>query len=142
MKLVVDVNVLISGSLWPGNPAQLIEAFLEGSATLCTSSAILTELEEVLQREKFRRRLENRGHLSTEFISLLRASALVVDGPGIPIPPGLRDPDDIHILTCACLSSAAGIVTGDADLLSMGSYGGVPIYTVRQMLDKLGISAA
>ena len=142
MKLVVDVNVLVSGSLWRGNPARLVDALLDGSATLCASGLVMAEFEEVIQRKKFQERLEQRSRGAREIISRFRAVALIVEGPVIPVPTALRDPDDVHVLACAIGACADAIVTGDNDLLSMATFEGIPILTVRQALEKLGISAA
>jgi len=45
------------------------------------------------------------------------------------------------VLACATGASADAIVTGDNDLLSMETFEGRPILTVRQALEKLGIPA-
>ncbi|HEV7925581.1 MAG TPA: putative toxin-antitoxin system toxin component, PIN family [Verrucomicrobiae bacterium] len=140
MKLVVDINVLVSGSLWRGNPSRLVDALLDGSATLCASAPVLAEFEEVIQRAKFRARLEQKGRSAQEIISRFRAAAQVVEGPSIPVPSTLRDPDDIHVLACAMGACADAIVTGDNDLLAMETFEGISILSVRQALDKLGIS--
>jgi uncharacterized protein len=100
----------------------------------------MAEFEEVIQREKFQRRLEQRGHTAQEIISRFRAAALTVAGPAIPMPSALRDPDDIHVLACATSICADAIVTGDNDLLSMETFEGIPILSVRQALEKLGLS--
>jgi uncharacterized protein len=142
VKLVVDINVLVSGSLWKGNPSRLVDALLDGSATLCVSAPVMAEFEEVIQREKFQRRLELRSQSAKEIISRFRAAALIVDGPAIPVPSASRDPDDIHVFACAAGTCADAIITGDNDLLSMEAFDGIPIMTVRQALEKLGISAA
>jgi putative PIN family toxin of toxin-antitoxin system len=115
VKLVVDINVLVSGSLWRGNPSRLVDALLDGSATLCASASVMAEFEEVLQRKKFQKRLERRGQSAREIISRFRAAALIVDVPAIPVPSALRDPDDIHVLACATGAGANAIVTGDND---------------------------
>jgi putative PIN family toxin of toxin-antitoxin system len=47
-----------------------------------------------------------------------------------------RDPKDDFILECAVLGKADLIVTGDNDLLSLGSYGDIDILTPRQYLDR------
>jgi putative PIN family toxin of toxin-antitoxin system len=141
VKLVVDINVLVSGSLWRGNPSRLVDALLDGSATLCASASVMAEFEEVLQRKKFQKRLERRGQSAREIISRFRAAALIVEVPAIPVPSALRDPDDIHVLACATGAGANAIVTGDNDLLSMKTFGGIPILTVRQALGELGIPA-
>lgn len=141
MKLVVDVNVLVSGSLWTGNPSRLVDALLDGSATLCTSRLIMEEFEEVLQRDKFQKRLVQNGLSAQEIVSRFQAAAMIVESPSIPVPPTLRDSDDIHVLACARSACANAIVTGDSDLLSMKAFEGIPILSVRQLLEKLGISA-
>jgi hypothetical protein len=141
VKFVVDINVLVSGLLWKGNPSRLVDALLDGSATLCASAAILAEFEEVIQREKFQKRLKHTGRSVPEIISRFRAVALIVESPDIPVPSTLRDTDDIHVLACAAGACADGIVTGDNDLLSMQTFERMPILSVRQALDKLGISA-
>ncbi|HEY1661563.1 MAG TPA: putative toxin-antitoxin system toxin component, PIN family [Verrucomicrobiae bacterium] len=140
MKLVVDINVLVSGSLWRGNSSRLVDALLDGVATLCVSPAILAEFEEVIQRDKFRKRIEERNRNAKEIVSLIRAAALIVEGRAIPIPSTLRDPDDVHVLSCAVDAAADAIITGDNDLLTMETFEGIPILTARQALEKLGIS--
>jgi putative PIN family toxin of toxin-antitoxin system len=140
VKLVVDVNVLVSGSLWKGNPSRLVDALLDGTATLCASTLVMAEFEEVIQREKFRGRLEQKGRSAEEIITRFRAAALIVEVSTIPAPSALRDPDDIHVFACALGACADAIITGDNDLLSMESFEGIPILSVRQALEKLGIS--
>jgi uncharacterized protein len=141
VKLVVDVNVPVSGSLWMGNPSRLVDALLDGVATLCVSPAILAEFDEVIRRDKFQKRIEERGRSAQEIISRFRAAALIVQGRDITVPPSLRDPDDVHVLSCALDANADAIITGDDDLLSMENFEGIPILTTRQALENLGISA-
>jgi putative PIN family toxin of toxin-antitoxin system len=142
VKLAVDINVLVSGTLWKGNPARLVDALLDGYATLCASAAMMTEFEEVIQREKFKERLEQSGRGAHEIISRFRSAALIVEAPAIAVPAALRDPDDIHVLACATAAHADAIVTGDEDLLSMNTFAGIPILAVRQALEMIGISPA
>jgi putative PIN family toxin of toxin-antitoxin system len=142
VKLVVDINVLVSGSLWRGNPSRLVDALLDGSAMLCASDPVLAEFEEVIQRAKFQKRLEQRGRTAREIIALFRLTAQIVQAPTIKVPAALRDPEDIHVLACAAAACADAIVTGDNDLLSMTTFQGTPILSVREALDKLGISPA
>jgi len=101
----------------------------------------MAEFEEVIQRQKFQRRLEQRGKSAREIISRFRATALIVEAPAVPPPSALRDPDDIHVLACAKAAWADAVVTGDMDLLTTETFEGIPILTVRQALEKLGISA-
>jgi predicted nucleic acid-binding protein len=65
---------------------------------------------------------------------------LIVESPAILLPAALRDPDDLHVLAYAIGASADVIVTGDNDLLLMKTFGSIPIRTVLQALEKLGIT--
>ena len=56
MRVVADTNVIVSGLLWHGPSRQLLNAARQGTVELFTSGALLAELEEVLQREKFIKR--------------------------------------------------------------------------------------
>ena len=96
----------------------------------------------MIQREKFQKRLEQTGKDARKIISRFRATAVIVEAPAIPVPSALRDPDDVHVLACARGACADAIVTGDKDLLTMATFECIPILTVRQALEKLGISAA
>jgi putative PIN family toxin of toxin-antitoxin system len=61
VKIIADTNTLVSGFLWEGPPARLVTAAMTGRIWLCSSTALLLELEEVLQRPKFAARLSVRG---------------------------------------------------------------------------------
>jgi predicted nucleic acid-binding protein len=48
-----------------------------------------------------------------------------------------EDPDDDRVLECAVAGEADYMVSGDRHLLKLGSYGGIPILTVRQFMDAV-----
>lgn len=47
------------------------------------------------------------------------------------------DPDDEIVLACAMQGQADLIVTGDQHLLALGTFRGIPIVTVRSLLERL-----
>ena len=53
MRLVLDTNVVVSALLWGGEPRLLLQAGREKRVELFTSTALLAELSEVLERPKF-----------------------------------------------------------------------------------------
>ena len=76
MKLVVDTNTIISGSLWLGPPARLVSAALSGQAQMFLSLPMLLELQETLQHPKFAPRLAGRGETPGTFAARFRAACL------------------------------------------------------------------
>jgi putative PIN family toxin of toxin-antitoxin system len=140
VKLVVDTNVLISGSLWHGPSARLISVAFGGGAQIFLSLSMLLEFRETLQQEKFGQRLVGRNETPDSLMIRLQTSCHEAIPTAIMPPAQLRDRDDLHVLACALAAEADAIVTGDKDLLTMKAYEGIPILTVQQALEKLGVS--
>jgi putative PIN family toxin of toxin-antitoxin system len=51
VRVVLDINIVVSGLLWKAAPRQVLDAAREQHITLYTSSVLLDELAEVLSRE-------------------------------------------------------------------------------------------
>jgi predicted nucleic acid-binding protein len=61
VRIVVDTNTLVSGSLWSGNPGRLLDAVKAGKLTLLQTPQLWVEFVEVLNRPKFVVRLQLLG---------------------------------------------------------------------------------
>jgi putative PIN family toxin of toxin-antitoxin system len=132
MRAVADTNTVVSGLLWRGAPWQVLDAARAGKVELFTSAALLAELEEVLEREKFARRLERAGVTARELVLGYAALARLVEP--VTLPPVIReDPDDDAVLACAVAAQAEAIVSGDGHLLNLKAYQRMPILTAAQL---------
>ena len=92
----------------------------------------LEEVAEILDRPKIARKYPISLTDRQAFLDLLRSEAIVLAderAPGV-----CRDPDDDYLLGCAAAGGVDYLVTGDADLLSVGRYRGVSIVDARQFL--------
>ena len=130
-RVVLDTNIYISALLFGGLPGSLLDLALLPAFTLVISSPILEELEEKLL-VKFKL---SAGDCVVIRAKLLRAAELVK--PNLILGVIGDDPDDNRVLECAVASRAHFIVSGDRHLLTLKSYAGIPILTVRQFLDGL-----
>ena len=139
MKLVIDTNTIISGSLWHGPPARLLLATLAGQAQMFLSLPMLLELRETLQQPRFAARLAASGESADTLAEKFRAASHEAIPLQILPPDGLRDDDDLH-LPCAASVGADAIVTGDKDLLVLRFFEGIPILDAAEALNRLGIS--
>jgi putative PIN family toxin of toxin-antitoxin system len=140
VKLVIDTNTIISGSLWHGPPARLISAALTGQVQMFLSLPMLLELRETLQRPRFAERLLASGESPDTLTERFRAACQEAIPARIMPPAGLHDPDDLHILACAAGVAADAIVTGDKDLLVLKSFDGIAIINAAEALKQLGLS--
>lgn len=126
MRLVLDTNVVVSGLLWDGPPAKLIDAAQTGALELFTSRVLLAELTRILRRAKFARMIAASG-ASLDDLVLGYADLATLNVPAPILPTVLHDPDDDHVLACAIAAQADLIVSGDTDLLTLKTFRDIPI---------------
>jgi uncharacterized protein len=131
VRAVIDTNVLIAGLLWRGPPHALLQHVRDGAASLISSPALSAELTEVLGRAKFAAILTRTSTSREESVAEVQRLAEVIDPPPLP-QPVCRDPDDDQVLALALAAKAELVVSGDADLLSLGSFEGMPIVAPAQ----------
>jgi uncharacterized protein len=119
-----------------GAPLRLLEMGVSGEVALFISDDILQETLRVL-RDKF--------SLSPE--ALARA-VHYIDACAVRVKSTRRidvvkeDPDDNRVLECAEASGSEFIVTGDSDLLRLGSYGATRIIPRPELAHVHGRSAS
>jgi putative PIN family toxin of toxin-antitoxin system len=136
VRAVIDTNVALSGLLWHGAPHALIEHARAGTVTLISSPALLAELAEVIQRSKFQAILARTNTNPERMLMELRQLAEIIDPPPLPTPVS-RDPDDDAVLALAVASQADLIVSGDADLLVLGTHAGIPIVDAASAIARI-----
>jgi putative PIN family toxin of toxin-antitoxin system len=137
MRIVVDTNTAISGLLWPGHPRRLIDLIRGRTHTLCLSLALLAELAEVIARPKFAQRLADAGLSASALVQDYSRLAEIVEPASLPQPVS-RDPDDDVVRATALAANALLIVSGDRDLLDLGSFSGIRILNAAEALRALG----
>src|SRR5271168_3954955 len=137
MRVVLDTNVVVSALIWGGKPMVLLEAAAEGNLRLFTSAALLAELREVLARPHLAAKLEQQSssvdRALTHYTGL--ANSVTPDATPRVVP---TDADDDHVIAAAVTARADFIVTGDSDLLTLGTHRGIAILTPAAALTRLG----
>ena len=130
MKVFLDTNVLASAAATRGLCADVLREVF-ASHELFISEQVLSELGRVL-RSKF----SVGQDLIDEFILLLEQDSVPVKSSPIP-GIELRDKDDLPIAGAAAAAGAEVLVSGDKELLDLGSVGSLEILTPRQFWEKL-----
>jgi putative PIN family toxin of toxin-antitoxin system len=131
VRIVADTSVLVSAIIFGGSPEDVLLLVRSGSVRLVISSATLDELRRVL-RIQFRFTDEAAFRAET----LLRAIADIVE-PEETVADISDDPEDNRVLAAATVGHTDFIVSGDRHLLRLTSFRGIPIVTVRRLLDYL-----
>jgi putative PIN family toxin of toxin-antitoxin system len=137
VRIVADTNTVLSGLLWQGSPRRLIDLARERALTLCTSTALLAELAEVIGRGKFAARVHDAGLAAADLVQdYVRLTEIVV--PASLTEPVSRDPDDDLVLATALGAEASLIVSGDHDLLVLGTFRDIRILAATDALAAIG----
>ncbi len=132
MRVVLDTNTLISAILFSGAASRLVPLWQSRRITVLLSKAILQEYLRALAYPKFR--------LSDQEIRELIEDQLLPFVETVQVKKRLRvvrrDPEDNKFLECAVAGRAEYLVTGDHDLLALGSYRGITILPAAEFLKQ------
>src|SRR5438093_9762016 len=130
VAVVFDTNILFSAAGWRGNPFRCVELARTRQISAVGCSVIMDDLVE---------KLVAKLHFTPEQAAETLADYLAFI-PLIPIPGILRavarDPDDDAVLECALAGGATFIITGDLDLLTLGTFQGVKILRASEFLRR------
>jgi uncharacterized protein len=137
----VDPNVLVSAAISAhGPPARILEAWRSGFFEMVVSYELLHELEAVLLRDRFRRKLTVSDVL--EYVLWLREQATLVVDPTVGLGGQVsRDPGDEYLVMLADGYRANYLVSGNRHLLDVVATGAVatPVVSPRQFMEELAL---
>lgn len=123
MRLVVDTNVLVSFAIRPSSTLDTLFDRIAADHVMLVSDATLTELHDVLARDKFRAYLS----ISTADEYVFWHESLAERVAVRSAVTACRDPRDDKFLALAIDGHAEVIVAGDKDLTALAVYQGIRI---------------
>lgn len=132
MIVVLDTNVLLSAVFFPGVCDMVL------AHCLLTPTVEVVLCEHILHEfvEHGTGKLNGSADRIEALVTELRRRCKIVEPA--PIPAHVcDDPDDLPVLGAAIASNAQCLVTGDKDLLAMGSYQGVALLSPRVFYDRI-----
>ena len=142
ISAALDANTIVSGMLViEGNPSSVLDAALDDAFRCVSSSIIIAEVVRTLSRDRVRRKYRVDQERLERVLRFLGSG--VVSVPVTAQVQGVAThPEDDLILATAISGNADYLVTGDRQLLALGSYGGVRIVTPRDFLAILDAESA
>lgn len=129
--VVFDTNILFSASGWRGKPFQCVQLARAGQVEAVTCPELLDELVEKLEL-KLGLSPERTAEAVADYLSFVRVVSIPKTLDAVP-----RDREDNAVLESAIEGGAEFIVSGDKDLLSLGSFRGIRIIRASEFLNLL-----
>ena len=129
-RVVFDTSTLVGVALKPGSVPHRAFGLALQQCEVCTSTATLAELDEVLARDKFDRYMPRTTRLALANLLRLHAHHVEVtaDDEAALLPP-CRDNKDNKFLALAKIAGADILVSSDDDLLTLHPWCGVQVLT-------------
>lgn len=132
IRVTLDSNIYLSALVFGGKPMQLLEMAVDGELEVAISDPIIEEV---------RRNLQTTFGWSDEHVAEAIGTMAAFTRRAIPteiIDAVPSDPDDNRVLECAVAAGSEIIVTGDSDLLRLGTYGSIRILKAAELLSAPG----
>ena len=128
LRVVLDSNVLVSAYVFGGKPEAVFRLIIAERIQGITSQVLISEFLDVLTK-KFGVSSSDAQDVKIELEETLE---LCYPKTTINI---VRDVDDNRVIEAAIEGQCDFIVTGDKDLLDLGTYKGIKIVTAGQFLE-------
>lgn len=136
MQAVIDTGVLVSGLIRSQSaPGAVLQAMAANQFVAVYTTEMVIELIDVLERAKFRDKYHIQPADIVVLVQLLQLRGQLVTP--IHAVVACRDPKDDKFLTAAVAGMADCIVSGDADLLVLSPFEGIPVLSPAAFLEHL-----
>ena len=134
ITVVLDTNVVISGTYWDGESFKILRLLDEGKIACIASIEILKEYHRGLENPDILEKVDE-YQVARRAGSIKLFQKMVILEPRIEIRRS-RDPDDNKFIEAAIEGKAHYIVSKDNDLLEIEEYDGIPILSPQKFLQK------
>ena len=129
IRAVLDTNVVVSALLFDGHPSRLTPFWQQRRLLPVISRPVLQEYLRVLAYPKFKLTSPEVRQAIDELLPYAEVAL-----PRKRLRVIRRDPADNKFLECATAGKAQYLVSGNADLLSLGSFQGIRTVSVADFL--------
>lgn len=134
-RVVLDTNVVLSALIFPrGRLGVLRGVWQSGGCQTIASSPTVRELVRALSYPKFRLSVDEQQELLADYLPFCKAVRMPARTPKLPV---CRDPADRPFLELAIVGKADYLVSGDQDLLSLGTVSRCPIVSAEKFLSVM-----
>ena len=134
IKIVCDINVLVSATYWSGQSNKILAMADKGNVTNILSHDIMTDYAETCNDDELMDKVE-RKKLNPLLTSQKITAMSILVHPKEKLKVIKDDPDDDKIIEAAVEGNADYIISYDNHLLKLKEYRGIKILTPKIFLN-------
>ena len=135
MKVVLDTNVLVSGTFWRGASSKILEMADRGELEIILSKELIDEYYSVINREEIMNKIANKNLILNKAVCKIIKESKIVE-PLEKLNIVTEDSDDNVILECAVEGNVNCIISQDNHLLKLKEFKGIKIITPEEFLRR------
>ena len=135
IRVVLDTNVLVSGTFWSGQSYQIINLIEKEKLIFVTSPAILEEYNAVMNYKEIKDKVDHHHERSQASLKLAQLGVLVYPTTNVKVVK--EDPSDDKFIDAALAGKADYIVSQDKHLLKIKEHNGIKIITPEEFLETI-----
>jgi putative PIN family toxin of toxin-antitoxin system len=131
-RVALDTNVLVSALLFSGEMGRIVAGWKDDTFVPVFTRGTFDEFRRVLAYPKFSLTVQEiEALIEDEVLPFCEVIEIEEEISGV-----CRDPADDKFLSCAAAAGAECLVSGDKDLLNLGSFRNIPIVSAAAFLRK------
>ena len=136
MKVVLDTNVLVSGTFWTGKSFEIIKKIDIREIELILSEEIIEEYHKIISSEEIIEKICDKNLIANQAMQKIIQDSIIVF-PTTKFNIIQDDFDDNKILECAFEGKADYVISQDKHLLDLKEFKGIKILTPDDFLKTL-----
>ncbi|MBI4143817.1 putative toxin-antitoxin system toxin component, PIN family [Candidatus Woesearchaeota archaeon] len=133
MRIVLDTNVLVSGTYWSGSSFRILKMAMNEEFSLIISEKILDEYKKILYSDELMAKTDEiqKARLSSTEVLLVNSERV---NPEYSFGIVTDDPDDDKFVYCAVEGKCDFLVSQDEHILKLKEYQRIRIVTPDEFL--------
>ena len=132
IRVVLDTNVLLSGTFWTGASYRILEWVDKGKIVLILSDSIFEEYNRIVRSDEILDKKAYNPERVESIIKLLQKALFVQPEEKLKVVK--EDPDDDKFIEAAVTGRAGFIISRDNHLLKLQRYKNIKILTLEEFL--------
>ncbi len=137
MRVVLDTNVLISGTFWTGDSFRIVQLIDKGELTLILSKEILDEYDYILHSDEITEKKAYKPECVASILKQVQLANFIEPIEKLKVVE--NDPDDDKFIEAAIAGNADYIISQDNHLLKLKEFRGIKIVTPAEFLNSLNV---